>query len=142
MNGAVVARVRRVLTGHSDRSLVHAVDDDNLEYKIEVPSDVLRNLVPGQEHMLMLSWTLQPVVTAPVPRDTAAPAARAPTPLPSAVDEEFMALMSRRRGQAGSDSTSAGRPNPPPLGSGVPVVTSAAEQLAQRLGIPPGRPTS
>ena len=59
MNGAVVARVRRVLTGHSDRSLVHAVDDDNLEYKIEVPSDVLRNLVPGQEHMLMLAGTLQ-----------------------------------------------------------------------------------
>ena len=90
--------------------------------------------------MLTLSWTLQPLVPA-TSTSTAAPP-RASTPLPSAVDEEFMALMSRRRGQAGADQTSAGRPNPPPLGSGVPVVASAAEQLAQRLGIPPGRPTS
>lgn len=144
--GIVVARVRRVLTGHSDRSFIHAVDPDSLEYKIEVPSVVLRNLVPGQEHALMLSWTLQPV-TAPATSSagasiTATAAPTVPASPPSAVDEEFMALMSRRRGQAGADQTSAGRPNPPPLGSGVPVVASAAEQLAQRLGIPPGRPTS
>jgi hypothetical protein len=63
--GVVVARVRRVLTGHSERSLIHAVDPDSLEYKLEVPSDVLRNLVPGQEHALMLSWTLQPVAAPP-----------------------------------------------------------------------------
>lgn len=141
MKGTILARVRRVLTGHSDRSLIHAVDDDSLETKMEVQSEVLRDLVPGQQYMLILSWTLQPVVTAPASRE-AAPSARAPTPLPSAVDEEFMALMSRRRGSTGADPTSAGRPNSPPLGSGAPVVASAAEQLAQRLGIPPGRPTS
>ena len=136
MKGTVVARVRRVLAGHSDRSLIHAVDDEypNLETKLEVPSEVLRELVPGQQYTLTLSWTLQPLVTAPP--------ARAPTSLPSAVDEEFMALMSRRRGQAGAGPNSAERPNPPPLGSGAPVVASAAEQLAQRLGIRSGRPTS
>ena len=98
MNGTVNARVRRVVIGHSERALIHAVDGANLEFKIEVPSEAVRGVVPGQELMLTLSWTLQPVVTAPVPRETAAPAARAPTPLPSAVDEEFMALMARRRG--------------------------------------------
>ena len=142
MKGTFVARVRRVLTGHSDRSLIHAVDDDNLETKMEVQSEVLRDLVPGQQYMLVLSWTLQPVVTTPASRETAAPPARAPTPLPSAVDEEFMALMSRRRGSTGAGQTSAESPSPPPLGSGAPVVASAAEQLAQRLGLRPGRPTS
>jgi len=144
MKGTVLARVRRVLTGHSDRSLIHAVDDNNLETKIEVPTDVLRDLMPGQDYALVLSWTLQPLVMAPAPQEAAAtPApARAPTPLPSAVDEEFMALMDRRRGPTGAGPTSAGRPNPPPLASGAPVVASAAEQLAQRLGIRPGRPTS
>ncbi len=141
MKGTILARVRRVLTGHSDRSLIHAVDDNNLEAKIEVPTDVLRDLVPGQDYALMLSWTLQPLVMAPATHEAATPA-RVPTPLPSTVDEEFMALMSRRRGQAGAEPTSAGRPTSPPLGSGAPVVASAAEQLAQRLGIPPGRPTS
>jgi hypothetical protein len=144
--GVVVARVRRVVTGHSERSLIHAVDPDSLEYKIEVPSDVLHNLVPGQEHSLTLSWTLQPV-TAPATSSvgtssvaTAAPTpAGVPTPLPSAVDEEFMALMARPRGSPPSGQPAAGS-SPPPLSNGAPV-TSAAEQLAQRLGIRPNRTT-
>ncbi|HUR49166.1 MAG TPA: hypothetical protein VMY88_06505 [Acidimicrobiales bacterium] len=144
MKGTVVARVRRVLMGHSERALVHAVDDaTNFEHKIEVASDALRDLVPGQEYALMLSWTLEPLVSDTTSRETAAPPARAPTPLPSAVDEEFMALMARPRGRAVAGPTSAARPNPPPpLDSGAPVVTSAAEQLAERLGIRPGRATS
>lgn len=142
--GVVVARVRRVLTGHSERSLIHAVDPDSLEYKIEVPSVVLRNLVPGQEHALMLSWTLQPV-TAPATSSAgasiAATAAATPArvPPPSAVDEEFMALMARPRGSRPSSQLAASS-SPPPLSNGAPV-TSAAEQLAQRLGIRPGRTT-
>jgi hypothetical protein len=63
MNGTVNARVRRVVIGHSERSLIHAVDGDNLEYKIEVPSEVLRNLVPGQELIA------HAVLDAPAPRD-------------------------------------------------------------------------
>ena len=31
MNGQTLAHVRRVLTGHSDRALIHAVDDAGLE---------------------------------------------------------------------------------------------------------------
>lgn len=136
--GVVVARVRRVLTGHSERSLIHAVDPNSLEYKIEVPSAVLHNLVPGQEHALMLSWTLQPV-TAPATATAAATPAGMPTSLPSAVDEEFMALMARPRGLRPSSQLAAGS-SPPPLSSGAPV-TSAAEQLAQRLGLRPNRTT-
>ena len=60
MNGTVNARVRRVVIGHSERALIHAVDGDNLEFKIEVPSEAVRGLVPGQELMLTLSWKLEP----------------------------------------------------------------------------------
>lgn len=128
MNGTVVARVRRVLAGHSERTLVHAVDEAGLEYKLEVPSDALRDLRPGQEHTLTLSWALQPVVSS----KPAAPPASTPTPLPSAVDEEFMALMSRRRGAAGQ--IPAAGTTPPPRSE---AVTSMVDQIAQKLGIRP-----
>lgn len=78
MNGTIVARVRRVLMGHSERTLVHAVDDDGLECKIEVPSDVVRDLVPGQEHTLMLSWSLQPLASNTTSRDTTSRETAAP----------------------------------------------------------------
>ena len=129
MNGTVVARVRRVLAGHSERTLVHAVDEAGLEYKIEVPSDALRDLRPGQEHTLTLSWTLQPVVSS-----KPAPPASTPTALPSAVDEEFMALMSRRRGASAAGQIPAAGPTPPPRSE---AVTSMVDQIAQKLGIRP-----
>jgi len=127
MNGTIVARVRRVLHGHSDRTLLHAVDDAGLDYKIEVPSDAVRDLAPGQELVLTLTWTLQPAVPS-------TPPAR-PTALPSTVDEEFMALMARRRG---ASPASAGQPPTPITGS----PSSATEELARRLGIPLARTTS
>ena len=162
MKGIIVAPVKRVLRGHSDRSLVHAIEEAGLESKIEVSSDAVRDVVPGQEYVLVLSWTLEPVVSSTSPSGpTAAPA---PTPLPTTVDEEFMALMARPRGprrsptagptQAVSASpTTAGATAPPTAGltsptttgsapptSGAPT-TSVAEQLAQRLGIRSSSPT-
>lgn len=128
MNGTVNARVRRVVIGHSERALIHAVDGGNLEYKIEVPSEAVRDVVSGQELMLTLSWTLQPLVPATTSPSTAAPPPPAPTPLPSAVDEEFMALMARRRGSPTVAVPTAGPSSPR---------TTEAEQLAQRLGIRP-----
>ncbi len=132
MNGTVNARVRRVVIGHSERALIHAVDGDNLEYKIEVSSDAVRDVVPGQELTLTLSWTLQTVASDTTSRATAAPTARAPTPLPSTVDEEFMALMARRRGAPTSAAAPSTGPSSPPT---TGAVSSEAEQLAQRLGI-------
>ena len=131
MNGTVNARVRRVVIGHSERALIHAVDGDNLEFKVEVPSEAVRGLVPGQELMLTLSWKLEPLVDT-TSRATAAPLARAPTSLPSAVDEEFMALMARRRGAPTSAAAPSTGPSSPPT---TGAVSSEAEQLAQRLGI-------
>jgi len=130
MNGTVVARVRRILAGHSERTLVHAVDQAGLEYKLEVPSDALRDLRPGQEHTLTLSWALQPVVSS----KPAAPPAATPTPLPSAVDEEFMALMSRRRGASAVGQIPPAGPIPSPRSE---AVTSMVDQIAQKLGIRP-----
>ena len=157
MKGIIVAPVKRVLRGHSDRSLVHAIEEAGLESKIEVSSDAVRDVVPGQEYVLVLSWTLEPVVSSTSPSGLT-------TPLPTAVDEEFMALMARPRGprrsptagptQAVSASpTTAGATAPPTAGltsptttgsapptSGAPT-TSVAEQLAQRLGIRSSSPT-
>jgi len=126
MIGTIVARVRRVVHGHSERTLIHAVDEAGLESKIEVPSDAIRDLAPGQELTLTLTWTLQPAAPHTATPDPTQ-SARMPTALPTAVDEQFMALMARRRG--------AGQP-PAPI-TGPP--SSAAEELARRLGIRPPR---
>lgn len=137
MNGGTfVARVRRVVRGHSERTLVHAVTEDGLESKLEVSSDAVADVVPGQELALTLTWTLQPVATSTATSTSATPTSppAMPTPLPSAVDEEFMALMARRRGTSPPAS-------PPALhAAGSPM--SAAEELARRLGIRPTRATS
>ena len=169
MKGLIVAPVKRVLRGHSDRSLVHAIEEAGLESKIEVPSEAVRDLVPGQQYVLVVSWALQPA-------SASAPTA-APATLPTTVDEEFMALMARPRGLRRSTSagpaqavppspTTAGASAPPPgstspttgasapppgstspttagsapPNSGVPTM-SVAEQLAQRLGIRSSSPT-
>lgn len=154
MKGVIVAPVKRVLRGHSDRSLVHAIEEAGLESKIEVPSDAVRDLVPGQEYVLVLSWALQPAASSKSPSGMAV--APAPTPLPTAVDEEFMALMARPRGPRRSPSagpTQAVPPSPTTAGSTSPTTTgsapptsgaptmSVAEQLAQRLGIRPSSAT-
>ncbi len=44
MNGQTLAHVRRILTGHSDRALSHAVNDPGLEYKLEVPVEAVRGV--------------------------------------------------------------------------------------------------
>ena len=158
MKGVIVAPVKRVLHGHSDRSLVHAIEEAGRESKIEVPSEAVRDLVAGQQYVLVLSWALQPASTSP---STSAPTAAA-TPLPTAVDEEFMALMARPRGLRRSTSagpTQGGPPSPtaasapPTAGPTSPTETgsaptnigaptmSVADQLAQRLGIRSSSPT-
>ncbi len=127
MKGTVIARVRRVLRGHSDRTFVHAVTEGGtadvpagLEYKLELPTDAVRDVTPGQELVLTLTWALEPAVTIVAPP--------APTALPSAVDEAFMSLMARRRG---ASSAPVGQTTAPAIGP----PSSAAEELARRLGI-------
>ena len=55
MNGQTLAHVRRVLTGHSERALVHAVDDAGLEFKIEVRAEAVRGLGSERGHDLMIT---------------------------------------------------------------------------------------
>ena len=143
MNGTIVARVRRVLFSPEGRALVHAVTDAGLEPKLEVAASAVQGIVPGGDYTLTLTWTLEPVAVA-TPAQPAAPAAQpaaasqTQTPLPSAVDEEFMRLMSRPRGRV---QAAAGGALPQRSGGGEPTPTVAAE-LAQRLGIRPPRTTS
>ena len=139
--GQVLAHVRRVLTGHSDRALVHAVADAGLEIKIEVPAESVRDVNPDRGYVLMVSWSLlelpraaEPATASSAPAEPR-PAAAAPGgPLTSAnaVDAEFMALMARAR-----------RPAPEPAAS-TPTATSGPgpeQQIAALLGLVPGRPT-
>jgi hypothetical protein len=149
MTTSIIARVRRVLRGNSDRALVHAVDDVGHEYKIEIPLEAVRDVREGADNILMLSWSLhvlapafEPTTAPASPTTTSAePAAAAPTtrPSPSSVDQQFMDLMNRGR------TTSSAAPATAPSTS-TPVTASPStdprleHELAARLGIT-GRPT-
>lgn len=78
----IAARVARVHTGSSVATLIHALDDDGLEHKIEVPPALARTVVPGQ--VLILQWSVHtvPNLASPEPQ---APATQAVDP----IDHEF-----------------------------------------------------
>lgn len=144
MKGSLLAHVRRVSTSPEGRALVHAVGDAGLEVKIEVPVEAVRGI--SGEHVLMLAWSLHPLPLAPQPPATteatgepmapatagpAAPAADPARPSPSAVDQQFMALMSRA-------ASSAAAPNAPVTSPGEGPTARPEHPLAALLGI--GRP--
>ena len=138
MNGQTLAHVRRVLTGHSDRALIHAVDDGGHEYKLEVPVEAVRGIDADRGLVLMVSWSLLalPRAAAPAAAPTAsavdppsASATSTSTPKPAnAVDAEFMALMARTR-----RSTPASATPSPTVSSG----TGSEQQIAELLGLSP-----
>ncbi len=138
MNGQTLAHVRRVLTGHSDRALIHAVDDAGHEYKLEVPAGAVRGLEADRGLVLMVSWSLLalPRAAEPAAAPTGAPADPPPasatstsTPKPAnAVDAEFMALMARTRRSTPASATSS------PTASSA---TAPEQQIAELLGLAP-----
>jgi hypothetical protein len=79
MNGQTLAHVRRVLTGHSDRALIHAVDDAGHEYKLEVPAEAVRGLEADRGLVLMVSWSLLALPRAAEPARRADRSCRRPT---------------------------------------------------------------
>ncbi|WP_143141475.1 hypothetical protein [Nannocystis exedens] len=87
--------MRRILRGHSGRALVHAVDDAGLEYKIEVPLEAVQGVDLEQDHVLVLTWSLQASPSAATPPANPAPTPRRATP--SDVDRAFMELMAGTR---------------------------------------------
>lgn len=98
MKRSILAHIRAIRFGHSERALVHALDARGLEYKLEVPVDEVRGVVGD---MLVLSWTIHSnpaAVTTPTSvTTTSATAASSESPAsplgPAAVDEQFDVLM-------------------------------------------------
>ncbi len=65
--GNVPARILAIRRDHS-RAQVHAVDDDGLEYKIEVPLAAVEGLTAGS---LTLSWSIEAAAPTSTPTSTA-----------------------------------------------------------------------
>lgn len=136
MTGPILARVRRVMTGHSERALVHAVDDAGLEYKIEVPVDAVQDA--GRDRVLLIMWSLHTMPGAVEPSLPAPSDERPPSTAPGAadvVDQEFMALMARGRRDAPAPVSTRTTEVTAPATSAAPV-----QQIAALLGIQPTRP--
>ena len=78
----IAARIARVVTGSSTATLLHAIDDDSLEIKIEVSPAQARAVVPGQ--VLIVQWSVHtvPDLTA---HEQPPPMARVADP----IDHEF-----------------------------------------------------
>ena len=146
---AIVARVERIRSGHSDRALVHAIDGEGREYKIEVPLDDVRDLPPDQAYLLVMSWSIH---ASPVPATIAATSASAPastprtpaspvTSAPSSVDAQFMALMNHetdpgRTLEKHSDNKRVALQSALPGATSSPPESTPDQQLASMLGMP------
>lgn len=118
----IVARVRRILSGHSPTALLHAVDADGHEHKLEVPADQTRALSPGQ--VLVMHWSVH---------DLADLGSEAPN-----VEVEPLPSSSVRLTQVIGEiddlaTTSSVRPS-----AQAPIADEVA-QLEDLLGLPPGR---
>ena len=120
MKGSILARVERIRRGHSDRSLIQAVDAGGLEYKLEVPTDAVASLATGEGHMLVLSWSIHAS-----PAMTAASEAPPSSGTPASVDAQFMSMMNRGPGGASAPA----QPAPTTLSAASPTPESVDEQF-------------
>jgi hypothetical protein len=135
---SIVAKILCIRDGHSDRSLVQAFDADGREYRIEVPSADVRDLVPDEGYLLVLSWSIHasPDSSEPTLRETDPPAVVfSMDPAPSAVDAEFMAMMQREPGIT-IDKYSDNKPVDLNWRPTAPRAATPDEQLASMLGMP------
>lgn len=78
----LVARVLRVLTDQAQAAMLHAVTDDGLELRLEVPGAQARTVVPG--HVLVVQWSSHPVPELRPPPETPEP-----TTYDDPIDHEF-----------------------------------------------------
>ncbi len=144
---SVIARIERIRSGHSERALVHAIDTGGREYRIEVPIEDVRELPPGEGHLLLISWSIhsnpaQIAAATAVPQVTPSPTptAQAPPTL-SSVDAQFMALMSgggrpKPELERPSDTPAESLMNVRAYATHAPASTTPDEQLANMLGMP------
>ena len=92
MTTTIVAQIRAIRTGHSERAQVHAVCARGRDFKIEVGTDEVPGVVGD---LIVLSWTAH---ANPVFATSTAPTPEAPTPARTTgeaadVDQQFDALM-------------------------------------------------
>jgi len=158
VNGEILAEVHRVLRGDSERALVHAVDGDGLEYRIELPERAVREVADGRGYTLRLSWSLEANTNltdaqSPTPGQLSevGPQAQPTSPAPerrtpAEIDAAFMALMKGIEGRPTAaptglapapGSTSDANTSSPPAG-----VPDSAMQLASRLGLKQPEPAA
>lgn len=78
----LVARVLRVLTDNTQAAMLHAVTDDGLELRLEVPGAQARTVVAG--HVLVVQWSAHAV-----PEMRASSEAPEPTATDDPIDHEF-----------------------------------------------------
>ena len=79
----IIADIKRVMRGHSDRALIHAVGPSGLEYKLEIPLEEAAALPTGGNLQLVLSWSVHAIAAAPTHQ---ASSPQAPSPAPATVD--------------------------------------------------------
>lgn len=75
------ARIKAIRDAHSERSQIQAIDEENLEYKLEVPTASLAGVSRSRELVLVISWVIEEV----------------PLAASSSVDSDFAALMASRQ---------------------------------------------
>lgn len=138
MKGTVLAHVRRVLTSNEGRALVHAVEDDGREHKIELPIEAVRGVSLDEDHVLQFTWSLEarprPAESSTPRAEPSPPAATAVRPSPSAVDQAFMELMARLRGTTPA-AAPAVAPTPSVSSDAPASARSTSQGLAELLGI-------
>ena len=106
----IVARILRVLQGHSPTAMVHARDPVGHEHKLEVPLESVRGVTAGQ--VLVLEWSVHD--------------------LPELVVGEVVPPTTRPTEEPRPSAT------PPPLPT--PGAAPSEEQMLEvMLGLPPGR---
>lgn len=75
------ARIKAIRDAHSERSQIQATDEEDHEYRLEVPTAALAGVSRSRELLLVISWVIEEV----------------PLAASSSVDAEFAALMESRR---------------------------------------------
>ena len=141
----VVARVLRVLSGHSTAAMVHALDEHGHELRLEVPAASVRELEPGA--VLVLHWSVHrlPDTLAQLPANDRATApsestARANEPTGRTAEPVERPLASPASLPLGSTERSAADDGPATSRPSTTATLDLPESLASLLGLRPGRP--
>lgn len=111
-----LARVLRVLTGHSATAMIHAVDERGHELKLEVPTELTRAVAPGR--VLVFQWSVHGL----------------PETAPESASIEVVPLVDATPAPATTTSLASARSVTSPNGN-----AESASRLEELLGLRPGR---